>query len=133
MVQAHMQVAGIYARLSYARRRQVGCVVVRDDTIVAIGYNGTPPGWDNRCEGEDGQTLPQVIHAEQNALDKITRGSASSVGSTMFVTTAPCIECAKRIFGAGIRKVYYNEVYRSDDGLQFLESVGIETERIENA
>lgn len=129
---AHMQVAEIYADLSSAERRKVGCVVVKDDTIIAIGYNGTPPGWDNDCEDEWNKTRPEVIHAEQNALDKITRGTISSVGSSLFVTTAPCIECAKRIFGAGIREVFYREVYRTDDGLQFLQKAGINTEKVES-
>lgn len=126
---AHMRVAQVYADLSYAQRRKVGCVIVKDDTIIGIGYNGTPPGWENICE-ENGATKPEVIHAEQNALDKVIRGTISSVGASIFVTTAPCLECAKRIHGAGIREVYYLEVYRSDDGLKFLAKAGIHIEKI---
>ena len=98
---AHMMAAQAYAGLSYAERRKVGCVIVKDETIIGIGYNGTPPGWDNQCE-TNGVTKPEVLHAEQNALDKVIRGTISSVGASVFVTTAPCIECAKRILGVGI-------------------------------
>ena len=127
---AHMMTAQMYAKLSYAERRKVGCVIVKDETIIGIGYNGTPPGWDNQCEA-NGVTKPEVLHAEQNAFDKVIRGTISSVGASIFVTTAPCIECAKRILGAGIREVFYNEVYRSDDGLLFLMKAGIHCEQVE--
>lgn len=130
LVTAHMAAAEIYAQLSYATRRKVGCVIVKADTIIAIGYNGTPPGWNNACEGEDGKTVAEVLHAEQNALDKIVRSTVSSEGSTVFVTTAPCMECAKRLMGARVLKVYYRDVYRSDDGLKFLEQIGIQTEKV---
>lgn len=126
----HMQVAEQYARLSRAERRQVGCVIVIDD-IVVPGYNGTPTGWDNRCETADGSaTLPEVIHAEQNALDKIIRSTMSSEGASVFVTTAPCIECAKRLLGARVKEVFYRDVYRNEDGLDFLARGGIHIERI---
>lgn len=129
---AHMQVANIYAQLSYAVRRKVGCVIVKGDTIVAIGYNGTPAGWDNACEGSDGKTLPEVLHAEQNALDKLVRSTTSSEGSSVFVTTAPCIECAKRLHGARVKEVFYKEIYHSDAGLQFLGQVGIKVEKVDD-
>ena len=126
----HMSVAEQYARLSYAQRRQVGCVIIIDD-IVVPGYNGTPTGWDNRCETADGSaTLPHVIHAEQNALDKITRSTLSSVGASVFVTTAPCIECAKRLLGARVKEVFYRDVYRNEDGIDFLRRAGIHVERV---
>lgn len=126
----HMQVSEQYARLSRAERRQVGCVIVIDD-IVVPGYNGTPTGWDNRCETADGSaTLPEVIHAEQNALDKIIRSTMSSEGASVFVTTAPCIECAKRLFGARVKEVFYRDVYRNEDGLDFLVRGGVQVERI---
>lgn len=128
---AHMKVASIYADLSYAVRRKVGCVIVKGDTIVAIGYNGTPPGWSNACEGIDGHTLPEVMHAEQNALDKLVRSTTSSEGASVFVTTAPCIECAKRLHGARVKEVFYRDIYRTDAGLQFLHQVGITTEKID--
>lgn len=128
----HMEVAKLYSLLSYAKRRQVGCVIVIDD-IVVPGYNGTPLGWNNTCETPDlNATLPSVIHAEQNALDKITRSSLSSVGASVFVTTAPCIECAKRLLGARVAEVYYEEIYRSDDGIQFLKDAGIKVEQIKD-
>ena len=127
---AHMKAAQAYADLSYAKRRKVGCVVVKDDTIVAIGYNGTPEGWDNACEGADGKTLPEVIHAVQNAMDKLMRSTSSSVGASVFVTTAPCFTCAMRLYGARVSGVYYRDVYRSEEGLAFLAKVGIKTERI---
>lgn len=128
----HMRVAEQYARLSYAQRRQVGCVIIIDD-IVVPGYNGTPTGWDNRCETADGSaTLPHVTHAEQNALDKITRSTLSSVGASVFVTTAPCIECAKRLEGARVKEVFYRDIYRNEDGLEHLRKAGIHVERIED-
>lgn len=128
----HMAVAEQYARLSYAQRRQVGCVIVIDD-IVVPGYNGTPTGWDNRCETPDGSsTLPHVIHAEQNALDKITRSALNSSGASVFVTTAPCIECAKRLQGARVKEVFYRDVYKNEDGIQFLSQSGIHVERIKD-
>lgn len=130
-IKAHMQVAEIYAQLSYAERRKVGCVVVKDDTITAIGYNGTPPGWDNDCEDSWNKTRPEVIHAEQNALDKLVRGTISSVDSVMFVTAAPCIECSKRIFGARISRVFYRDDYHNTDGIDFLTKAGIPCERVE--
>lgn len=131
---AHMDVAYIYAGLSSCVRRKVGCIVVKNDTIIAIGYNGTPPGADNCCEETlvDGTlvTKDNVIHAEQNALDKITKSTLSSVGATMYITTAPCIECAKRIAGSGIIAVYYDEIYRSVRGLDHLEDRGVDVHKI---
>lgn len=128
---AHMRAAQVYAELSYAQKRKVGCVVVKDDTIVAIGYNGTPPGWNNACETPDGAvTLPEVIHAEQNALDKIIRSNISSVGADVFVTTAPCIDCAKRLHGARVRSVFYRDIYRSEDGIDFLRKAGVSIEQV---
>lgn len=127
-----MKLAYQYANLSYAKRRKVGCVIVTGD-IVIPGYNGTPTGWDNNCENPDTDfTFPHVMHAEQNALDKIARSTLSSVGARVFVTTAPCMECAKRLYGAQVKEVYYCEVQRSNqDGLNFLKQVGIPFERIE--
>jgi dCMP deaminase len=129
-IKAHMKVAEIYAELSYAERRKVGCVIVKYDTIIGIGYNGTPPGWDNDCEDDWNKTRPEVIHAEQNALDKITRSTVSSENAVMFVTTAPCIECAKRVLGANIRKVYYRDAYHNTDGVDFLNKAGVVCEEV---
>lgn len=129
----YMQVAQDYASMSYAKRRQVGCVIVIDG-IVIPGYNGTPPGASNQCETDDGsKTLPDVIHAEQNALDKVTRSTLSSVGASVFVTTAPCIECAKRLFGARVTAVYYRDIYLNDDGVRFLLERGIHCEQVKEA
>lgn len=130
---AYMMAAESFAQLSYATRRKVGCVVVKEDTIIAIGYNGTPPGWDNTCEGPDGLTLPHVIHAEQNAMDKLMRGTTSSVGAAVFVTTAPCFSCAMRLRGAGVTEVYYRDTYRNTEGLDLLKASGIYTERVDIA
>jgi len=127
---AHMNVAYIYANLSHCQRRKVGCVIVKNDNIIAIGYNGTPQGDANACEDESGCTKPTVIHAEDNALRKLTRGTASANGATLFVTTCPCILCAPRIVDAGITKVYYSEVYRSTEGIEYLENRGVTVERI---
>lgn len=127
----HMTVAQQYAKLSYATRRKVGCVIVIDG-IVFPGYNGTPEGWSNACEAPDGSvTLPEVIHAEQNALDKLTRSTLSSVGASVFVTTAPCIECAKRLHGARVKEVFYQDVYRTEAGIEFLKKSGIHVEQVQ--
>jgi len=128
--EAYMKVAEVFATLSRAKRRKVGAVIVRNG-IIAEGYNGTPSGWNNSCEGPDGLTLPEVVHAEQNALDKLVRSGVASQGAVLFVTTAPCIDCAKRIQGAGINSVFYREVYRSDDGLKHLARAGISAIRME--
>lgn len=131
MLEAHMRAAEVYAELSHAKRRRVGAVIVKNDSIIGIGYNGTPPGWDNRCEDAHGFTVPDVIHAEQNALDKVIRGGQSSEGAYLFVTCAPCLECAKRVAGAGIRAVYYRDSYRVEDGLDHLRRRGVAAHRIE--
>ena len=125
-----MEVTGIYARLSYAKRLQVGCVIVKDGSIIAIGYNGTPPGWSNECEVPDGSTSVEwVIHAEQNALDKIVRSNVSSVGASVFITHSPCLECAKRLLGAQVKEVFYRDFYRTDAGVQLLLKAGIMCEQ----
>lgn len=134
-VDAHMKVAEIYANLSSARRLKVGCVIVKNDTIIGIGYNGMPSGWDNNCETyvssvEELVTKPEVIHAESNALSKIARSTNSSEQSDMFITHAPCLQCAKLIFQSGIRKVFYREEYRDDGGVEFLKKCGVEIEKV---
>ena len=116
---AHMDVAHTYAKLSSATRLQVGCVIVKENRIISIGYNGMPSGWDNCCE-EDNKTKPEVIHAESNAISKLARGNESGEGATMFVTHQPCIDCAKLIYQSGIATVYYKNEYRSTQGLDFL-------------
>lgn len=125
---AHMKVAEVYASLSSAKRLQVGAIVVKDNRVISIGYNGTPAGWDNNCEtvktGWDGEpklsTLPEVIHAEANAIAKLARSTESGLDADMFITHAPCMDCAKIIYGAGIKTVYYRNSYRDSDGLDFL-------------
>jgi dCMP deaminase len=127
---AHMQAAYIYASLSYCVRRQVGCVVVRDNRIISIGYNGTPAGEDNTCEAEDGSTKSCVIHAEDNALRKLERCGETAEGATLFVTTAPCKTCAEKIAAHNVSQVLYDDLYRNDDGIRYLQSVGIAIEQM---
>lgn len=128
-VEAYMDVAERFAKLSSAKRLQVGAIVVKDDRIISIGYNGMPAGWTNECEDvievhEDGgivtKTKPEVIHAEANAIAKLAKGSESGDGSWMFLTHAPCIDCAKQIYTAGIKKVLYRNSYRDTQGIDFL-------------
>ena len=124
-INAYMDVAERFAQLSSAKRLQVGAIVVKDDRIISIGYNGMPSGWDNCCE-EDNKTKPEVIHAESNAISKLARGNESGEGATMFVTHQPCIDCAKLIYQSGIATVYYKNEYRSTQGLDFLNKSGVE-------
>ena len=128
-IDAYMDVAERFAQLSSAKRLHVGAVVVKDHRIISIGYNGTPAGWDNVCEDESFKTKPEVIHAEANAISKLARDGESGSGSTVFCTHAPCIECAKLIYGAGVSKVYYRDVYRDTLGVDFLENSGVDVER----
>jgi dCMP deaminase len=129
-----MDVAGRTSQLSYARRLQVGAIVVKDDRIISIGYNGMPAGWDNNCEYEEGdenggyylKTKPEVLHAETNAIAKLAKSTESGLDATLFVTHAPCLDCAKLVYQSGIKSVYYKHSYRSDDGIRFLEGSGIE-------
>jgi len=138
-IDAHMRAAEVYAQLSSAKRLQVGCVVVKDNTIIGIGYNGMPAGWDNNCEYEiqypdaEGVTLktkPEVMHAETNSISKIARSTNSSDGAALFVTHAPCLDCAKIIHQAGINSVYYRNTYRSTDGIEFLEKCNINVKKV---
>lgn len=146
-IDAHMAVAQVYANLSSAVRLKVGAVVVKDNRIISIGYNGTPAGWDNNCEelalnvvgvGKDGhdivepylKTKPEVIHAEANAIAKLARSPESGLDAEMFVTHAPCIECAKLIYGAGIKSVFYKNTYRDTKGVDFLNQCDIMVQNI---
>jgi len=119
-----MYTAKRFAQLSHAKRLQVGAIVVKDDRIISIGYNGMPTGWDNCCE-EDGKTKPEVLHAEANALTKLAKSTESGDGAMLFCTHSPCIDCAKLIAQSGITDVYYDEYYRSEEGLIFLTKSGI--------
>jgi dCMP deaminase len=129
-IRAYMDVAKRFAELSSAKRLHVGAIIVKDDRIISIGYNGMPPGWSNICEDvtEEGtlKTKPEVIHAEANAIAKLAKSTESGKDATMFLTHAPCIDCAKQIFTAGIQMVYYEKDYRSNDGLKFLSDCGVE-------
>lgn len=127
---AHMQAAYVYASLSYCKRRQVGCVIVKDDSIIAIGYNGTNPGEENICEDEDGNSKPNVVHAEDNALRKLIRSPNNATDSVVFVTTCPCLGCARRLAAAGVSAVYYDEIYRNVDGPEYLKTRGIDVHRV---
>ena len=138
-VDAFMDTAERFAQLSSAKRLHVGAVVVQDNRIISIGYNGMPSGWDNVCEEiievhEDGgvvtKTKDEVIHAEANAISKLARDGESGNGASLFCTHAPCIHCAKLIYGAGIKKVYYRDTYRDTLGIDFLEKCKIEVERV---
>lgn len=139
-IDAHMKVAQIYASLSTAIRLKVGAIVVKDNRVLSIGYNGMPPGWSNECENliptgdaygrYEYKTKPEVIHAEANAIAKLAKSTDSGDGADMFLTHAPCIDCAKQIFTAGIKKVYFGEHYRNTDGLDFLQKCNVEVEHI---
>lgn len=122
----YMRMAVIWAENSYCKRRQVGALIVKDKMIISDGYNGTPVGFENVCEDEDGITKPYVLHAEANAITKIACSGNSSEGATMYVTASPCIECAKLIIQAGIKRVVYAEKYRLEDGLDLLRRAGVE-------
>ena len=119
--------AAIWAENSYCERRKVGALIVKNKMIISDGYNGTPSGFENICENEEGFTKPYVLHAEANAITKIARSNNNSEGATMYVTASPCIECAKLIIQAGIKRVVYGEKYRLTDGIDLLERAGIET------
>ena len=123
--------ASIWAKNSYCKRRQVGALIVKDRMIISDGYNGTPSGFENVCEDESGATKPYVLHAEANAITKVAKSGNSSLGSTLYVTAAPCVECAKLIIQAGIRRVVYRDEYRLTDGVDLLTRAGIEVYKID--
>ena len=136
-----MDVADRFSKLSTAKRLQVGAIVVKDDRIISIGYNGMPSGWDNSCEdelvveaevGEDIilKTKPEVLHAETNAISKLARSTEAGDGATMFCTHAPCIDCAKLIYQSGIKQVYYKHRYRNTAGIEFLEKCNIDVKQV---
>ena len=136
--EAYMKTAETFAELSHARRLHVGAIVVKDDRIISIGYNGMPAGWDNDCEIEITQPVgrvnlvskPEVLHAETNAIAKLAKSTESGDGAVLFVTHSPCLDCAKLIFQSGIRSVFYRNSYRSTDGTTFLERSGVTVEQI---
>jgi dCMP deaminase len=122
----YLRMATIWAENSYCKRRQVGAIIVKNKMIISDGYNGTPVGFENVCEDENGVTKPYVLHAEANAITTVARSNNSSDGATLYVTASPCLECAKLIVQAGIKRVVYNELYRIVDGLDLLERAGVE-------
>ena len=135
-----MKTAETFAELSHARRLHVGAIVVKDDRIISIGYNGMPAGWDNNCEytpydwnGDpmDIKSKPEVLHAETNAIAKLAKSTESGDGAVLFVTHMPCLDCAKLIFQSGIRSVFYRDSYRNTDGVTFLEKSGVVVEQLE--
>ena len=139
-IHAFMDVAERFSKLSSAKRLQVGAIIVKDDRIISIGYNGMPSGWDNNCENEIGldikgdtvlRTKPQVLHAEMNAISKVARSSESSQDAVMFLTHAPCHDCAKMIYQSGISSVYYRTAYRDNSGIEFLEKCNIPVKQID--
>ena len=124
--ETYLAMAHIWGRLSHAKRKQVGCLIVRDNQIISDGFNGTPTGFSNACEGEDGETLKEVLHAETNALTKLARGSQQSIDSTLYTTLSPCFDCAKMIFQSGIIRVVCGEAYSDTSGISFLRELGVE-------
>jgi dCMP deaminase len=137
-IHAYMKVAETFAELSSARRLHVGAVIVKDDRIISIGYNGMPTGWDNNCEdeflSEDGsfmlKTKPETLHAETNAIAKLAKSTESGDGATLFVTHAPCLDCGKLVYQSGIRTVFYRNNYRNTEGIEFLKKAGVTIEKI---
>ena len=141
LLDAYMKTAETFAECSTARRLHVGAIVVKEDRIISIGYNGMPSCWDNNCEDEvivemDEKfiktliTKPEVLHAETNAIAKLAKSNESGLGSIMFVTHTPCLECAKLVYQSGINTVYYRNTYRDESGIQFLEKAGVKIEKI---
>ena len=145
---AYMKTAEVFAELSSARRLHVGAIVVKDDRIISIGYNGMPSGWNNDCEDlvvyrkeiepgvfdinftHEWKTKPEVLHAETNAIAKLAKSTESGHGATLFVTHAPCLDCAKLVYQSGINTVFYRNNYRSEDGIYFLEKAGVKVEKM---
>lgn len=127
----YIEMASVWARNSYCKRRQVGALLVKDRMIISDGYNGTPSGFENVCEDENGVTKPYVLHAEANAISKVAKSGNSSEGAALYVTASPCVECAKLIIQAGIRRVVYRDEYRLTDGIDLLKRAGIIVEKVD--
>ena len=126
----YLRMARIWAENSYCERRKVGALMVKDRTIISDGFNGTPAGFENVCEDENGNTKTYVLHAEANAITKVARSNNSSEGATLYITASPCLDCAKLIIQAGIRRVVFNELYRITDGIDLLTRACIECQQI---
>lgn len=127
----YLEMARIWAQNSYCVRKKVGALIVKEKMIISDGYNGTPAGFENVCEDEENRTKPYVLHAEANAITKVAKSNNSSEGATLYITTSPCMECAKLIIQSGIRRVVYCDSYRKQDGLELLDKAGIEVVFIE--
>ena len=128
--EAYMDTAERFSALSSATRLKVGAIVVKNNRIISIGYNGMPSGWSNVCEDENDKTKPEVLHAEENALCKLAGSNESGQDSEMYVTHAPCMNCARMIYASGVKRVYYRNEYRSKDGIEFLQKCNLEVEKI---
>ena len=128
---SYLEMAEVWAQNSYCKRRKVGALLVKDRTIISDGYNGTPSGFENICEDENGVTKPYVLHAEANAITKVAKSGNSSEGATLYVTASPCVECAKLIIQSGIKRVVYKDEYRLTDGVDLLRQAGIQVEKID--
>ena len=123
---SYLEMASVWAKNSYCKRRQVGAIIVKDRMIISDGYNGTPSGFENVCEDENNVTKPYVLHAEANAITKVAKSGNSSDGATLYVTASPCMECSKLIIQAGIKRVVYRDEYRILDGVELLRRAGVE-------
>jgi dCMP deaminase len=122
---AYLRMASEWGKLSYCSRRQVGAIIVKDRMIISDGYNGTPTGFENKCEDEEGYTKWYVLHAEANAILKVAASTQSCEGSTLYITLSPCKDCSKLVHQAGIKRVVYQKAYKDDSGLKFLEKAGV--------
>jgi dCMP deaminase len=127
----YLQMARIWAQNSYCKRRQVGAIIVKGKMIISDGYNGTPEGFENICEDDQNITKPYVLHAEANAITKVAKSNNSSEGATLYITASPCMECAKLIIQAGIKRVVFSDLYYKEEGLRLLERASIEWIRME--
>lgn len=128
----YLEMAAIWAKNSYCKRRQVGALLVKDKMIISDGFNGTPAGFENQCEDENDVTKPYVLHAEANAITKVAKSGNSSEGATLYITTSPCIECAKLIIQSGIERVVYSEEYRKSEGIELLKRANIKVENLKD-
>ena len=127
----YLRMARIWAENSYCKRRQVGALIVKDKMVISDGYNGTPSGFENICEDENGLTKPYVFHAEANAITKVAASNNNSKGATIYITSSPCIECAKLIIQAGIKRVVFSEKYHTEEGISLLKRAGITVDFID--
>jgi dCMP deaminase len=127
---SYLEMAAVWAKNSYCKRRQVGAIIVKNNMIISDGFNGTPSGFENICEDENDSTKPYVMHAEANAITKVARSNNSSENSTLYITSSPCMECAKLIIQAGIKRVVFSDNYRISDGIELLKRAGIDVVQI---